>query len=380
MNSVQIEAMDKEIAALFAEAFALTARALCKLAEFDRAECAAALGYQSTAHWMNFRLGISLGTAREHVRVARALELLPDTSEKFSAGTLSFSKVRALTRIANANNEKQLVQLAGQSTASQLEKLVRGVRRVSGETAASQHASRGVHMGFDEEGMFFVRARLMPDEGARLMQALDGLMSADPGRSLEERRADALMSLGSQKTETELVLHTYEDEQGQIETSRGERVGVSAETEWRLSCDAALVRVSHAEDGNVLDVGRKSRKISLSMRRALTERDRCCRFPGCSNTIVDCHHIKHWRDGGPTDLANMTLLCRFHHGLVHERGYRVKLSADGAAAFFDPQGAPVASPQPLSRVEPRAAGAHAWPGVDFTWRTFDTSLAVTGLV
>jgi len=101
-----MEALDREIVALFAQVFALTARALTKLAEFDRCNFWAQQGYQSCAHWMNFRLSMSLGTAREHVRVARALEALPKISAAFSAGTISYSKARALTRIATATTRR----------------------------------------------------------------------------------------------------------------------------------------------------------------------------------------------------------------------------------------------------------------------------------
>src|SRR4051812_38666687 len=100
MDDTELNALHEEVVGLFAQVFAITARAFAKLAEFDVKGCAAMMQYQSTAHYLNFSCGISLGTAREHVRVARALEALPLTKQKFSAGTLSFSKVRALSRIA----------------------------------------------------------------------------------------------------------------------------------------------------------------------------------------------------------------------------------------------------------------------------------------
>jgi hypothetical protein len=77
------------------------------------------------------------------------------------------------------------------------------------------------------------------------------------------------------------------------------------------------------------------------MRRALRTRDEGCIFPGCSQTRhCDAHHLKHWADGGPTELDNLSLLCRFHHTLLHKRGFRVERK-DGAFIFFRPDGRPL---------------------------------------
>jgi len=386
----EIETLDAEIAAFFAEAFSLTARALQKLAEFDRREYWAALGYQSCAHWLNFRIGISLGAAREHVRVARALEVLPETSAKFSAGTLSFSKVRALTRIANADTDGELAAMAGHMTASQVEKVVRGCRRIGAEQAKQQLQDRSVQVGFDDEGMFFMRVRLLPDEGARLMQSLDTAMPDDCSRSVEQRRADALMALGSEQTATELIVHVEAQVEAQpvarqqdlhhIETPHGGRVSVSEPTARRLGCDASVLEMTHDAEGGVASVGRRTRKIPAGMRRALCERDRGCRFPGCSNRRVDNHHVKHWQDGGETGVANLLQLCRWHHQRVHEGGYRVELGPRGEARFFDDAGAVVGPPKPLPSISPPTLfRATPWGGVDWTFAELEVGLVVSTL-
>ena len=105
--------------------------------------------------------------------------------------------------------------------------------------------------------------------------------------------------------------------------------GVSAETSRRIACDASRVLMVHDETGRILDVGRKTRTISPALRRALDHRDGGCRFPGCSLTFCDAHHVEHWADGGETRLDNLVLLCRRHHRLVHEEGYSVVLGDDG---------------------------------------------------
>jgi hypothetical protein len=82
----------------------------------------------------------------------------------------------------------------------------------------------------------------------------------------------------------------------------------------------------------ILDVGRKTRTIPPALRRALEARDRGCRFPGCGLRFTDAHHIRHWADGGETRLGNLVLLCRFHHRLVHEEGFRVHAPTGGAGS------------------------------------------------
>ena len=98
-------------------------------------------------------------------------------------------------------------------------------------------------------------------------------------------------------------------------------VDVSAETSRRVSCDASLVTMRQSIDGAVLDIGRKTRTIPPSIRRALFARDRTCRFPGCTSRRCDAHHVEHWIDGGATSLDNLMLLCRRHHRAVHEGGF-----------------------------------------------------------
>ena len=128
-------------------------------------------------------------------------------------------------------------------------------------------------------------------------------------------------------------------------------VHVSAETSRRLACDAAVVRMHHDADGNVLDVGRKTRTIPAAIRRALSARDTRCQFPGCSARRCDAHHIEHWVDGGATSLDNLVLLCRRHHRLVHEGGFTLERQADGTVAFFYKDGAPLWTAPPPPRFD-----------------------------
>jgi hypothetical protein len=124
---------------------------------------------------------------------------------------------------------------------------------------------------------------------------------------------------------------------------------LSEETSKRLACDASLVQLVE-KDGEPLSVGRKTRTVPPSIRRALQARDRRCRFPGCDNRrFLDAHHIEHWAAGGETKLGNLVLLCGRHHRYLHEGGYSIAELAGGALEFRDPWGnriEPVPRPPP----------------------------------
>ena len=105
-----------------------------------------------------------------------------------------------------------------------------------------------------------------------------------------------------------------------------------------MACDAAVVAMVHAKDGSMLNVGRRTRTIPPHIRRALEERDRGCRFPGCGCRFTEAHHVKHWADGGETSLRNTLLLCRRHHRAVHEGRVKVSVNSDGTVLFFTPKG------------------------------------------
>ncbi len=399
-----IDALGDEIATLAAHIHAATHRLLVLLAEFDSRNGWEREGHRSCAHWLSFRTGIDLGAAREKVRAARALLGLPQTSAAMARGELSFSQVRALSRVANAENEGDLLELARGCTTAQLERVVRGWKRGSREDEATLerelHESRMFSVFPDEEGMYVVRGKLPPEVGALLMRAVEAASDAlyrdeagierlaggspptDTLRAAAQRRADALGLLaeramaagfgagpggapgdeaapisGTRAARYQVVLHVdaatlSEDSEPLSEDGKaGGEVGgasgrseledgtrVSGETSRRISCDAALVRITHAPDGSVLDVGRRTRTIPPALRRALEGRDRGCRFPGCGLRFTDAHHVKHWADGGETSMGNTLLLCKHHHALVHEGGWRVNWAGEGLPVFVDPRG------------------------------------------
>jgi hypothetical protein len=155
-------------------------RLLVMIAEFDRRAGWSDGVTKSCAHWLNVHCGIGLGTARERLRVAHALESLPKISDAMARGQLSYAKVRAITRVADAENEALLLQLALNETAHHVEKLVMQYRegRESAEISreARQQAHRALHLIWERDGSLVVRARLPAETGALVMRALDSVV------------------------------------------------------------------------------------------------------------------------------------------------------------------------------------------------------------
>jgi hypothetical protein len=128
----------------------------------------------------------------------------------------------------------------------------------------------------------------------------------------------------------------------------------------KLACEAGIVLAATDEHGAPIDLGRRSRQLSAALRRALHLRDRTCTFPGCHTTRnLHAHHVWHWADGGPTDLANLVLLCANHHRFVHDHAWAIEVAAGGGHRFTPPDGEPVprsdhleAGPAGLALVDP----------------------------
>jgi hypothetical protein len=473
-------------------------RLLANIREFDRQE-----GWSSAAscaHWLSWRVGWTLGTAREHVRVAKALGSLPHIDDALRLGKVSYCKVRAMTRVATPANEQVLIMDAQLTTGSQLERVCRKYRQLQrnleGANPANDDLERYLRRRDLDNGMVRIEAVCHPEEAALIWAAIDqATKEVYAARHAEERtranaapesRADVSAEACSGSTSDDVLVPTSEvsaetcttaasDESADIVVEHQahgamdddpddvyeddcdffERFGVcpeprpepvsrareqhesaatattsrampairpmppmpavtthpstatsrsagnrgmqspfnrldgllalvrkfacgestkspveivvtvsaealanraapdesiaflnddgciSAEAARRMSCDAGIVYMVEDEHGSPLSVGRRTRSIPTSIGRALRERDKCCRFPGCTNKVfLDGHHLEHWALGGETALSNLVRLCGRHHKFVHEYGYRVEMDAAGQPQFFDPQGRP----------------------------------------
>lgn len=341
-----------------------TCRFLQLLAEFDERAGWAGPGLRTCAQWLNWRVGLSLRTARDHLRVAHALRSLPATTAAFAAGRVSYSKVRALTRIATPATEEGLLGVALHGTTSQLESLVQAARAVVDPRPAA--ARRGLHTSRAADGSLLVRLRVPAERGEELMAVIEAyLEEADPGGSAEPpdaehapgavadpraaRRLDALLDLvsGAQvERPATLVVHVRTDEPDTLDDRPAAWIeggpAVPASVAGRLTCTAAAQLLLVDRRGHPLFLGRSRRTATRAQLRALRVRDRGrCVFPGCTSTRhLQAHHVRWWRRGGPTDLHNLALVCGFHHTLIHDHGYRMDAAPDGFV-FARPDGTPI---------------------------------------
>ncbi|HEX4519923.1 MAG TPA: hypothetical protein VH063_10120 [Gaiellaceae bacterium] len=163
--------VEDELATLSAHLSAGMARWLALLGEFDRR-----LGWSdwgSCACWLAWRCGLDGRTAREHVRVSRALNGLPLVRGAFERGELSYAKVRALTRVAAPVNEDELLELAGELTASQLERALAAVTRVDPDVAAAVQEAERLSWHWADDGSLVFSGRLAPEDGAVFLKALE---------------------------------------------------------------------------------------------------------------------------------------------------------------------------------------------------------------
>ena len=359
------EKVGAEITELCGCLYAATYRLLVLIRQFDEEKLWGLPGLCSCAHWLNFKCGIGMNAAREKVRVANALPKLQKISEAFSKGELSYSKVRAMTRVANEDNEDFLMMIARHGSAHHVESMVakyrRAVRLQDTELANKQYAERSAHYYFDDDGAFVMNARFPAEQGALILKALDLAIdqedvtaeTSEPRASFSARRADAIAEMaesylanGPASSSTadryQVMIHvTAETDNGAETTNNYLENGphVSAETSRRLACDSSISILHEDQNGQPLNIGRKSRVIPPAMRRALRARDEGCRFPGCTHKyFIDGHHIRHWADGGETGLDNLVQLCRYHHRLVHEGGFICERHDDGQVLFRDQVG------------------------------------------
>ena len=348
------------------------AELLVLIREFD--ERTGWSGCTSCAHWLSWRTGLAPGAAREHVRVARALGNLPKLSDAMRRGIVSYSKVRAVTRVAAPETEQALLNVALCGTAGDRYQMVvhvdadalvansgeprrsEMVRRPNERTAGA--AARGGRGAAQEDVPAGTSAAsYAPGRPGGVTQMSAGSALGEGNVRRAQLRTSARCSEKAPATSAARALsapsQTVLDEAGGIH--------VAPETARRVACDSATVTMRHGPGGEILDVGRRTRTISPALRRALASRDGQCRFPGCQNRRCDSHHVQHWADGGATALDNLVLLCRRHHRSVHEEGFRVTFNAAGEVQFMRPDGrrllvappAPAWSGLPLAPVTAR---------------------------
>ena len=372
-----------------------TARFLREVYEFDLRQGYKEWGYMDTAEWLDFKCGISRVTAREKVRIAKCLVVLSKVERAFAEGKLSYSKVRALVRVAKLETEDELLEFALKTPASFLEKRMAELRNGSSEGASdAAHLDRRLWSCERDGDRMVISAELSRADAMLVLEALDKCKSEISDSGLENdgkwddlaRSADALVLMarrslsgrfrgidGSDEGDEDPETQSRDSAESPESSASGHLVMVHVDesalrgkggasdlpikTMKRLLCDGAAVGIVEDGNGEPLSIGRKSRTVPTAMRRALAGRDRTCRFPGCTHSRwLDAHHIRHWTDGGETSLKNLVLLCTHHHRLLHEGGFQMLPREGGSYYFGKRDGGPVE----LAEGQTLAEGEETW--------------------
>ena len=360
-----IDELDAAIGRLVRQMNAECYQMLVLVREFDDRFGWKKWSFKNCAEWLAYRSEIGLSAAREKVRTAHALRGLPAISAAFAAGRLSYTKVRALTRVAHKHQEDLLLAYALDTTAENVEERCRQIRNVSPESVHDSRrvwGRRSLIMWRDQaRGTLRLTVEVPIEEGELIARAIDCAVAAgevatdiDPGvveskaAAWQAQQADALVAVvrsyldggnsgegGSTADHYQVVVHA------DAKALRG-GTGCSdlpIETVKRLLCDCSFATVFEDANGNPLDVGRKQRVVSTTLRRALYARDRGCRFPGCHRKrYLAGHHLEHWINGGETKPENLALLCTHHHTLLHQGAFSIVKEADETLRFVTADG------------------------------------------
>ena len=362
----------------------LAAIELAMIAEADGRDIAKRAGAASTQAWLRHRLKLTPAEAKKQTVLAAALDRdLDITRRALTDGGLSVGHAQVIARAVEdlpcdvgrdvrESAEAHLVELSQQFDPAQLTKLGKRILQVvDSDTADADEARRlaeedkrarqrrEVTFTDDGHGTVWLRGRLDVESAAIVRRALDPLARPRPSdaglpdnRTPAARTADALveacrrlLSVGRlpvQRSETPQLVVTIDFEKlrdrvtaGTLDT--GERLTPAAVR--RLACDAEIIPAILGADSIPLDLGRATRLFTPAQRRALIIRDRGCAFPGCDRhpQWTEAHHIRHWVDGGASDLNNGVLLCGHHHRVIHQGEWKVRIADDGYPEFIPPR-------------------------------------------
>ncbi len=361
-----------DLVALRREMGRLEAEFIRRLHPFDRRHGALSEGAASTVSWLRGTCGLSGGAAAERVRMARVLPELPLTTESFRAGRAPFTNVSLISRLAEdvgveatRTVEDTLVPAAEKLDVARMYHLVSFTRHRLDADGVLDKDNRAYDRRWFQcdktlGGVFILRGELDAEGGAVVKSAMDALSAPagpDDGRTGSQRRADALVDLASRQLKSGNLpavhgqrphltltasLATLQRQDGAPPADLASAGPIHAETARRIACDSVRTDATFSDTGGALTVGRATRTIPAAIRTALGLRDKGCRFPGCDRPPewTDGHHLRHWADGGETSLKNLVLLCRRHHRMVHERGWELRLDAEGAVTVEEPRGRP----------------------------------------
>lgn len=354
----------------------LDAEVLRLVGSWDRDRAWEIDGSLSPRAWLSHRTPVGDGEAQRLVKNARLIDRHDTISAALSEGEISTPHVEAIGRVMS-NDREPLLEDHAEVLVEQAKQLPIGdfttVMRRWASLADDQLAKddfidkwdrRHLHASTTLDGWVTGDFSLDPVAGQNLINTLDHLAPPDPQdapdgpRPLSQRRADALADLstwyingghpGGNPPNIDVVVDvaTASGEPPDLATTMCDIDGIGPVTRTvldQLCCDARFARFITSGPSQILDMGRSTRLVTKSQRRALAVRDSHCRFPSCNRRTqwCDAHHIVGWvKSLGETNIDNLILLCRRHHTLVHNSRWTITRTVDGEFEFTHPARGP----------------------------------------
>ena len=333
----RLEVLFEQLAELAGQRNAIDGRIVDIVAEMDRDELCGATGARSVAALVAWKLGTSSANAHTITTIAGRLEQFPRCAQGMREGQLSLDQVGVIAARAAEGSDEHYAQLAAVATVNQLRTAVTLEPRPDPEprpepqrsittTATEVSTSWRITLPHDEAALFDAALKSHHDaligewkadhdtggteQSPPLPSTVDGFLR------LIEAGWDADAARRPHGAHTTVVVH-LDIERRAAALHLGPLL-TGAERRY-LTCDATC-EVWLERHGQPIGAGRSTRTISRRLRRALEHRHPACVVPGCGATRgLHAHHIRHWEDGGPTELANLVLVCPFHHR-AHHRG------------------------------------------------------------
>ncbi|OBB97809.1 HNH endonuclease signature motif containing protein [Mycolicibacterium peregrinum] len=350
----RLEVLFEELSQLCGQRNAIDGRIVDIVAEIDRDELCGITGARSVPAMVAWKTGVSPANAETLVAVARRREEFPRCTDALREGRLSLDQVGVLAKRAAPGSDTHYIQLAENATVQQLRTAVK-LEPCPGPEAKPE--PQRFFNKAEDDGYTTWRIRL-PRVGAAKFDAAmrshrDGLIAdwrrdhgeddrdtdGDRGEGVQARpfpdNVDAFMSLVEAGWDSDVARRPHGQHTNVIVHVNADKPVASLhlgplltdEERQYLLCDATCeVWLEH--HGQPIGVGRTTRTISRRLRRALEHRDRRCVVPGCGATRgLHAHHVRHWEDGGPTELDNLVLVCPYHHRLHHRGGITISGTA-----------------------------------------------------
>ena len=347
-TSERLEVLFGELSELAGQRNAIDGRIVEIVAEMDRDRLCGATGARSVAALVAWKLGSTSANAHTITAVAHRLEEFPRCVQGLREGRLSLDQVGVIAAGAGVGSDEHYAQLAAVASVSQLRTAIRleprpdhepapPVQRSIRKTANDSSTSWKITLPHEEAAIFDAALQshldaliaewkcdhgdgeAAPDERAPMPATVDAFLA------LVEAGWDVEVARRAHGQRTTVVVHV--DVEKRVGVLHGGPVLSDADRQY-LTCDATC-EVWFERAGQVIGAGRATRTVNRRLRRALEHRHRCCAVPGCGATRgLHAHHIRHWEDGGPTELANLVLLCPYHHRLHHRGGITITGTGD----------------------------------------------------